>query len=129
MVLRTGLQALLTRTPSAMLYKLWISIKSVMKFLIQVRRGVKMTRPLRRNAILRSSSAEGEYLYPINTTNYEPGTPRQGDLFRGVNTVGSLSLSGKLDRYRRKKSEEYERASQRWAECSLEEWLAGPDGE
>ena len=77
----------------------------------------------------RSSSAEDEYLYLINTMNHEPGTPRQGDLFRGVDTVGSLSLSGRLDRCRRKKSEEYVRASQSWAECSLEEWLTGPGGE
>ncbi len=76
-----------------------------------------------------SSSAEGEYLYPINNMNNYPGTPHQSDLFRGVDTVASLSFSGKLDLYRRKKSEEYERASQRWADCSLEEWLAGPDGE
>ena len=76
----------------------------------------------------RSSSAEGEYLYPIDNINHDSGTLPQGDLFRGVDTVGGLSFSGKLDLYRRKKSEEYERASQRWAECSLEEWLAGPDG-
>ena len=77
----------------------------------------------------RSSSAEGEYSYPIDTMNHGFGTPHQGDLFRGVDTVGNLSFSGKLDLYRREKSEEYGRASQRWAECSLEEWLAGPDGE
>lgn len=77
----------------------------------------------------RASSSEGEYLHPINTMNNYPGTPHQSDLFRGTDTVGSLSFSGKLDLYRRKKSEEYERASKRWANCSLEEWLAGPDGE
>ena len=61
--------------------------------------------------------------------NDHPGTSHQGDLDRGADTVESLSFSGKLDLYRRKMSEECEGASQRRAECSLGEWLAGPDGE
>jgi hypothetical protein len=76
----------------------------------------------------RSNPAEGEYLFPIDTTNNYPGTPDQDDLFRRVEPV-DLSFGRKLELYRRMKSEEYEKASQRWADCPLEEWLAGPDGE
>jgi len=76
----------------------------------------------------RSSSAEGEYLYPIDNTNHSTGTPDQDNLFRRVELV-DLSFGRKLDLYRRMKREEYEKASQRWADCPLEEWLAGPDGE
>jgi hypothetical protein len=79
--------------------------------------------------LVRLSSGEGEYLYPINTMNNYPGIPDKNSLFHGVEPIGSLSFGGKLGLYRHKKSEEYERASQRWADCSLEEWLAGSDGE
>jgi len=75
------------------------------------------------------SSAEGEYLYPNNAINNHSGTHGQDNLIHEVESVGSLSFGGKLDLYRHQKSEEYERASQRWAHCSLEEWLAGSDGE
>ena len=75
------------------------------------------------------SSAEGEYLYPINTMIDYTGVPDQDNPIRGVEAGGGLGLGGKLDPYRRKKSEEYERASQRWANCSLDVWLAGSDGE
>lgn len=77
----------------------------------------------------RPGSAEGGYLCPTNTMNSYTGINDQDDLFRGVGAVGSLSLGEKLDLYRRNKSEEYERASQRWVDCSLEDWIAGSDGE
>jgi len=76
----------------------------------------------------RASSAEGEYLYPIDNTNNYTGTPDQDNHFRRVELV-DLSFGRKLDVYRRMKREEYEKASQRWADCPLEEWLAAPDGE
>ena len=76
----------------------------------------------------RSNSAEGEYLYPISAMNDDPGTPDQDNFFRRVEPVG-LGFGRKLDLYRSKNSEEYGRASQRWADCPLEEWLAGSDGE
>lgn len=77
----------------------------------------------------RPASVGGGYLYPTNTMNDYTGIPDQDHLFHGVGPVGSLSFGGKLDLYRRNNSEEYERASQRWADCSLEDWIAGSDGE
>jgi len=60
--------------------------------------------------------------------NNFPGIPDQGNLFRGVEPVGSLNFGGRLDLYRLENSEEYEKASLRWTDCPLEEWLAGSDG-
>jgi hypothetical protein len=77
----------------------------------------------------RSSSAGGGYGYSTNMMNNYAGIPNQDNTFRVVEPVGSLSFGGKLDLYRRKNSEEYERASQRWANCPSEEWLAGSGGE
>lgn len=75
------------------------------------------------------SSDEQEYLCPINAMVNYSGIHDQGNLIREVESIGSLSFGAKLDLYRHRKSEEYARASQRWANCSLEEWLAGSDGE
>lgn len=76
-----------------------------------------------------SGSAEDEYLHPNSTMNNYSGIYDQDNLICEVGSLGTLSFGGKLELYRHQKSEEYERASQRWAHCSLEEWLAGSDGE
>jgi hypothetical protein len=74
------------------------------------------------------SPAEGD-VYPANMMHNYPSTLDQDNFFSGVESARNMSFGEKLDLCRRRKSEEYERASQRWADCSSEEWLAGSDGE